>query len=99
MTLLYLINIQIRLPAERARAVIDARTQRITMLLVDDIELIKEMTDKNKSGDRDAARLIFDIGSKMDDGTVYFSIERTASLSTAAPSTQPPTKITSSVGR
>jgi hypothetical protein len=45
--------------AERARAVIDDRTTRLTMLLVDDIDLIKEMTDKNKAGDADAARAVF----------------------------------------
>lgn len=45
--------------AERARAVIDERTHGITMLLVDDIELIKEMTDRNKAGERDAALAVF----------------------------------------
>lgn len=46
--------------AERARGVIDARMTDITMMLVDDIETIKQMTDKNRAGDTAAAQATFD---------------------------------------
>ena len=46
--------------AEAARAVIDARTESVTMMLVDELDLIKEMTDKRTAGDNEGAQHIFD---------------------------------------
>lgn len=45
--------------AEAARAVADERTFSITMMLVDELDLIKEMTDKRTAGDNEAAQALF----------------------------------------
>ena len=56
--------------ADRAREIIYERTHAITMMLVDDIELIGEMTEKNRDGDEDAARALFNkLWEGFDPGT------------------------------
>lgn len=46
--------------AEAARAVVDARTESVTMMLVDELDRIKAMTDKRTAGDNEGAQRIFD---------------------------------------
>ena len=46
--------------AEAAREIVDGRTFGVTMMLVDELDRIKEMTDKRLAGDGDGARVIFD---------------------------------------
>lgn len=46
--------------AEAARAIVDARTESITMMLVDELDRIKEMTDRTTEGDKEGAQEIFD---------------------------------------
>jgi hypothetical protein len=45
--------------AERARAVVSARTESITMLLVDELDRIKAMTDRRRDGKNDEAERMF----------------------------------------
>ena len=56
--------------AELAREIIDARTRNISMMLVDDIELVGEITVKNGAGDEAGARAVFNgLWERFDPGT------------------------------
>ena len=56
--------------ADRAREIIDERTRNITMMLVDDIEIVGEITAKTGSGDEDGARALFnELWEQFDRGT------------------------------
>ena len=46
--------------AEAARQVVDDRSFAVTMMLVDELDRIKEMTDKRTAGDNEGAQAIFD---------------------------------------
>jgi hypothetical protein len=46
--------------AEAAREIVDERSFAVTMMLVDELDRIKEMTDKRTAGDREGAQAIFD---------------------------------------
>ncbi len=55
--------------AERAREIVEERTTAITMLLVDELDRIKAMTDRRRDGENDEAERLFrEMWAAFDEG-------------------------------